>query len=104
MKTASKLAIVFCLAGAAAYAETWTGKLIDSSCLERFSTADNSGRKPLDLDKLDKQCAPTPATSSFAVLDGGKIYKLDAAGIRRLWRTFMEAPLKPIMTGTSTSP
>jgi hypothetical protein len=80
MKTTSKLAIVFCLAGAAAYAETWTGKLIDSSCLERFSTAQNSGKKALDLDKLDKQCAPTPATSSFAVLDGDKIYKLDSTG------------------------
>ena len=80
MKTTSKLAIVFCLASVATYAETWTGKLIDSSCLERFSTAENSGKKALDLDKLDKQCAPTPATASFAVLDGDKIYKLDAAG------------------------
>ena len=80
MKTISKLAIVFCLAGVTTYAETWKGKLIDSSCLERFSTAENSGNKPLDLDKLDKQCAPTPATSSFAVLDGDKIYKLDATG------------------------
>jgi len=80
MKTTSKIGIVLCMAGVAGYAETWTGKLIDSSCLERFSTAESSGRKPLDLDKLDKQCAPTPATANFAVLDGDKIYKLAAAG------------------------
>ena len=80
MKTISKLATVLCLTGVAVYAETWTGKLIDSSCFERFSTAESGGRKPLDLDKLDKQCAPTAATSSFAVLDGDKINKLDAAG------------------------
>ena len=80
MRTISKLGIVLCMAGAISYAETWTGKLIDSTCLERFSTADNNGKKALDLDKLDKQCAPSAATTTFAVLDGDKIYKLDAAG------------------------
>ena len=48
--------------------------------IARVSTAESSGKKALDLDKLDKQCAPTPATANFAVLDGDKIYKLDAAG------------------------
>jgi len=80
MRTISKLGIVLCLAGMASYAETWTGKLIDATCFERFSTAGNSGNKPLDVDKLDKDCAPTPATSTFAVLDGDKLYKLDAKG------------------------
>src|SRR5512135_2574244 len=80
MKSITKLGIVFCMVGVASYAESWSGKLIDASCFERFSTAGNSGNKPLDVDKLDKQCAPTPATANFAVLDGDKIYKLDAAG------------------------
>jgi len=68
------------MAGVVSYAESWSGKLIDTSCLDRFSTAASSGKKALDLDKLDKQCAPTAATTSFAVLDGDKIYKLDATG------------------------
>lgn len=80
MKRTTKLGMVLCLAGVAGYAETWTGKLIDASCFERFSTAGNNGNKPLDVDKLDKDCAPTAATATFAVLDGDKIYKLDAAG------------------------
>jgi hypothetical protein len=68
------------MAGMVSYAETWTGKLIDSTCFERFTTADNNGRKALDVNKLDKDCAPTAATTTFAVLDGDKIYKLDAKG------------------------
>jgi len=80
MRTISKLGIVLCLAGMASYAETWTGKLIDATCFERFSTAGNGGNKPLDVNKLDKDCAPTPATATFAVLDGDKLYKLDAKG------------------------
>ena len=80
MKTTTKLGLILCIAGVAGYAESWSGKLIDTSCLDRFSTAASSGKKALDLDKLDKQCAPTAATTSFAVLDGDKIYKLDAKG------------------------
>ena len=80
MKTTTKLGMILCLAGVAGYAETWDGKLIDATCFERFSTAGNSGNKPLDVDKLDKDCAPSPATSTFAVLDHDKVYKLDSAG------------------------
>jgi len=80
MKTTTKLGLILCIAGVAAYAESWSGKLIDTSCLDRFSTAANSGKKALDLDKIDKDCAPTSATTAFAVLDGDKIYKLDAKG------------------------
>ena len=80
MRNTTKLGIVLCMAGVVSYAESWSGKLIDTSCLDRFSTAASSGKKALDLDKLDKQCAPTAATTSFAVLDGDKIYKLDATG------------------------
>ncbi len=66
------------MAGMLTYAETWHGKLIDASCFENFSTAAN--RKAPDLDKLDKDCAPTAATTSFAVLENDKIYKLDSLG------------------------
>lgn len=80
MKTTTKLGTILCMAGMFAYAETWHGKLIDATCFEGFSTAASAGKKAPDLDKLDKDCAPTPATSRFAVLDGDKIYKLDAPG------------------------
>lgn len=94
MRTMTKLGIVLCMAGVACYAESWTGKLIDASCLERFSTAANSGKKALDLDKLDKDCAPTPATATFAVLDGDKIYKLDASGNSKVMATIYGGAIK----------
>jgi hypothetical protein len=78
VKTTTKLGTILCMAGMLTYGETWHGKLIDASCFENFSTAAN--RKAPDLDKLDKDCAPTAATTSFAVLDNDKIYKLDAQG------------------------
>ena len=80
MKTTSKLGIILCMAGVASYAESWSGKLIDATCYEGQSTAAKAGQKPPKVDKLDKDCAPTAATSVFAVLSDGKIYKLDAEG------------------------
>jgi len=74
MKTTTKLGMLFCLAGIAAYAESWEGKLIDASCFE------NTTNKAPKIDKLDKDCAPSAATTTFAVLADGKVFKLDAAG------------------------
>lgn len=80
VKTTIQLATILCMAGTLIHAETWHGKLIDATCFQQFSTAASSGKKAPDLDKLDKDCAPTPATSTFAVLDGDKIFKLDPSG------------------------
>lgn len=50
-----------------AFAETWSGTLVDASC-----TAEN---------KSGAECAPASTTSNFAlVLADGKTVKLDAAG------------------------
>jgi hypothetical protein len=50
-----------------AVAETWSGTLVDAAC-----AADK---------KTSVECAPTSATSSFAlVLADGKMVKLDASG------------------------
>jgi hypothetical protein len=48
-----------------AFAESWTGKLIDASC---------------HAQKATDPCAPTAATTSFALNANGKVYNLDAAG------------------------
>src|ERR1041385_2471000 len=69
MKTATKLGIVFCMAGVFSYAETWNGKLIDAACF------DSTSNKPPKVDKLDKDCAPSVATTSFAVIADGKVFK-----------------------------
>jgi len=50
-----------------AFAETWSGTLVDASCA--------ADKKP------SAECAPTSSTSSFAVvLADGKTVKLDAGG------------------------
>ena len=74
MKSITKLGIVLCMAGVAAHAETWAGKLIDAACFQ------NDTNKPLKLDKLEKECAPSAATTTFAVIADGKVFKLDSSG------------------------
>lgn|SRR6185312_7815470 len=80
MKTITTLGVVLCMAGVASYAKDLDGKLIDASCYQTWSTSAASGQKPVKLDKIDKDCAPTSSTAAFAVLADGKIYKLDTAG------------------------
>jgi hypothetical protein len=48
-----------------AFAESWTGKLIDASC---------------HAQKATEACAPTAATTSFGLNVAGKVYNFDAAG------------------------
>ncbi len=49
-----------------AFADSWSGKLIDHSCYEKQQSATG--------------CDATGATKSFALEVSGKVYKLDAAG------------------------
>ncbi len=95
MKTVGKLGIIFGLASMAAYAETWDGKLIDATCFQNFSSSATDGRKAPDLDKLDKDCAPTAATTTFAVIDHGKVYKLDAIGNTKVAADVYGGAVKP---------
>lgn len=51
---------------ALALAESWSGKLIDATCM--------------DQQKNVKACSPTATTTAFLVQVDGKTYKLDDAG------------------------
>jgi len=84
MKTTTTLGIILCMAGAVGYAKDFDGKLIDASCYLTRSTSNASGQKPVKLDKIDKDCAPTSSTTTFAVLSDDKIYKLDDATNARI--------------------
>lgn len=48
-----------------AFAKSFTGKLIDAACYDKDKSA---------------TCAPTNATTTFALIVSGKIYKFDSAG------------------------
>ncbi len=84
MKTITTLGIILAAAGATGYAKELEGKLIDASCYQTRSTSAASGQKPVKLDRLDKDCAPTSSSTTFAVISDGKIYKLDDSGNARV--------------------
>jgi|SRR5690242_10805530 hypothetical protein len=96
MRTITKMGLTLCMAGAFCYAENWNGKLIDASCYDNSragSTAStNSGRTS---SKLDKECAPTSSTSTFAIqTSGSKVYKLDSAGNAKAAEAMQAGSLK----------
>ena len=68
MRTVNRLGIVLVLGSAFAYAETWTGKLLDADCLSRNAKA---------------ACTPTTSSSSFALEVSGMKYKFDQAGNKK---------------------
>ena len=51
-----------------AFAESWTGSLVDASCADQQKNA---------------ACAPTSSTTSYAVQANGKTMKFDAAGNKK---------------------
>jgi hypothetical protein len=65
MRKAIRLTAFVAFVSALAYAETWTGKLVDASCAEQQKNA---------------ACTPTASTSSYALQSSGKLMKLDAEG------------------------
>jgi 3-deoxy-D-arabino-heptulosonate 7-phosphate (DAHP) synthase len=76
MKTTAKLALALGAFAMMSYAESWTGKLIDSSCHDR------SQQNPAEAKKgADASCDASASTTSFAIqTSDGKVYKLDASG------------------------
>ncbi|GEM_PF-790679 len=98
MRTFAKLGLTLCAAGILCYAENFSGKLIDASCYEN---SQSSNRTATSADrsspgKLDKECAPTASTSSFAIeTSGKKVYKLDHAGNTKATEAMQSGALKP---------
>jgi hypothetical protein len=68
MRRALRVTAFIAFVSALAYAESWTGKLVDASCAEQQKNA---------------ACAPTASTASFAIQASGKTMKFDADGNRK---------------------
>ena len=66
MFRSSRIIAAAALFAAMAFAETWTGTLVDASCM--------------DQRKSGSQCAPTSSTSAFALIVADKVFKLDESG------------------------
>jgi hypothetical protein len=70
MRNITKFALLFSVASVFCFADTWSGKLIDSACK---SKAQASGQA--------MSCAATKATTTFGVeTTDGKVMNLDADG------------------------
>jgi hypothetical protein len=70
LKNFTKFALLLSLASAFCFADTWSGKLIDTSCKAKSQA---SGQ--------NMDCAATKATRTFGIeLPDGKVLNLDADG------------------------
>ena len=65
MRRVYRLSAFLVVASALAFAETWSGKLIDEACADPQKT---------------EACVPTASTTAFAISAAGKVLKFDDAG------------------------
>jgi hypothetical protein len=96
MNTLTKLGIILGMVGMISYAETWTGRLIDAQCYDSKATATSAGQKsPASSgEKLDRECAPTAATTNYALHADNKVYKLDSSGNAKVATEMQSGALK----------
>ena len=85
MKLIARLAALFCLAAGLAFAESWSGTLVDAKCFAAEQR--NSGPKDTliyvdrDVNLEVRYCHPTAKTKTFGIVQpGGVLMNLDAAG------------------------
>ena len=73
MKTITKLGLTLCLSATFSFAAVYLyrGQLMDASCYNQ---------NPSAAGKAWVRCAPTNATTSFAIHTDGKVRMLDSAG------------------------
>ena len=107
MKTFTTLAVSLCLAASSGYAaQRYTGRLMDADCYNTNKVASQeAGHKTYQA--ITKTCAPTAATTSFAVritgspysADTGYTIKLDDAGNAAAMAELKSGTLKPSKDG-----
>ena len=83
MRKVCTLSAILVFVSALAYAETWTGKLFDASCVEQQKNEQRMAA-----------CTPTTTTTSFAIQASGKMLKLDAEGNQKAvaaWKEYNQS-------------
>lgn len=84
----SELAALLCLAATPAFAQSWTGFLVDSNCYEsverNVNPWDTNPYVDRDRDWEVRYCSPNGKTKSFTLVDHDGInFRLDASGNAR---------------------
>lgn len=85
MKFTIPLTLLLAFSAATAFAETWSGMLVDSRCYasERRNVNPTDTETAVDTDKgyEIRYCTPKPKTTSFAIVrSDGRALRFDAAG------------------------
>ena len=93
MNSIKKAATILCFAGVCSYAETWTGKLVDATCYDSKATPSSATEKT-KLGNVDKDCAPTASTTTYAIHVNGKFYKLDSSGNAKIGADLKSGAIK----------
>jgi hypothetical protein len=75
LKSASVLAIT-ALFSVLAFAESWSGALVDASCWDNHHSQDQNKQE----NSATGSCAATSSTTTFGIMVAGKVYKFDEAG------------------------
>ena len=79
MRKVCTLSAILVFVSALAYAETFTGKLFDASCVDQHKN-----------EQTTEACMPTSSTASFAIQASGKMLKLDEDGNRKAAEAWTE--------------
>lgn len=74
MRKAVRLSAFLAILATAAFAETWSGKLVDANCATQAKSGASS------QSSAESSCTPTASTTAFAIKTGSKVLKLDDAG------------------------
>lgn len=74
MKPVIRIGTLFAMAACFCLAETWTGKLVDASCMDQQSKQESNSQKK-DV------CPATASTTAFDILlSDGQLLRLDSTG------------------------
>ena len=82
---------LLCAAGMLTFAASWNAKLLDASC----ASSNTSTSQKASNEKLAKACAPSAATTTFAIEANGKVYNLDPTGNEKVASEMKSGALKP---------
>ena len=96
MRKVCTLSAILAFASVLAYAETWTGRLFDASCVDQ-----HKNEQTMDA------CMPTSTTASFAIQASGKMLKLDEDGNRKAaeaWKEYNSSADRAKDPDASTDP
>jgi hypothetical protein len=108
MISSLRLVVLFGCATALAYADNWTGVLVDAGCYasQQRNVSQDAVASGMDLDIVVRSCAPNHKSKSFVVvMDDGQVLTLNSEGNDKaaeiLRSNAYKHPMRVAVTGTT---